>query len=50
VWSSELLVKTAVSMSVPVRGYLLGAARAFVLTSLAVSTRVGRVSGWGVQQ
>ncbi|HEY2020572.1 ABC transporter permease [Paraburkholderia sp.] len=42
VWSGELLVKTAVSMSVLVRGYLLGTACAFVLTSLAVSTRVGR--------
>jgi NitT/TauT family transport system permease protein len=42
VWSGELLQKTAVSMSVLLRGYLLGAALAFVLTSLAVSTRVGR--------
>ncbi|SAK90625.1 binding-protein-dependent transport system inner membrane protein [Caballeronia arationis] len=40
--SGELLQKTAVSMSVLLRGYLLGAACAFVLTSLAVSTRVGR--------
>ena len=42
VLSGELLQKTAVSMSVLLRGYLLGAALAFVLTSLAVSTRVGR--------
>jgi NitT/TauT family transport system permease protein len=42
VLSGELLQKTAVSMSVLLRGYLLGAACAFVLTSLAVSTRVGR--------
>ena len=40
--SGELLQKTAVSMSVLLRGYLLGLALAFVLTSLAVSTRVGR--------
>ena len=38
----ELLQKTAVSMSVLLRGYLLGVALAFVLTSLAVSTRLGR--------
>ena len=42
VWSGELLQKTAVSMSVLLRGYLLGAALAFLLTSLAVSTRLGR--------
>jgi NitT/TauT family transport system permease protein len=42
VLSGELLEKTAVSMSVLLRGYLLGAACAFVLTSLAVSTRAGR--------
>ncbi|WP_277182766.1 ABC transporter permease [Caballeronia sp. BR00000012568055] len=42
VLSGELLAKTAVSMSVLLRGYLLGAACAFVLTSLAVSTRAGR--------
>jgi NitT/TauT family transport system permease protein len=40
--SGELLQKTAVSMSVLLRGYLLGVAFAFVLTSLAVSTRIGR--------
>jgi NitT/TauT family transport system permease protein len=42
VLSGELLEKTAVSMSVLLRGYLIGAACAFVLTSLAVSTRAGR--------
>lgn len=40
--SGELLLKTAVSMSVLLRGYLLGVLLAFVLTSLAVSTRTGR--------
>jgi len=40
--SGELLQRTAVSMSVLLRGYLLGVACAFVLTSLAVSTRIGR--------
>jgi NitT/TauT family transport system permease protein len=40
--SGELLQKTAISMSVLLRGYLLGVACAFVLTSLAVSTRIGR--------
>jgi NitT/TauT family transport system permease protein len=40
--SGELLVKTAISMSVLLRGYALGVLFAFVLTSLAVSTRVGR--------
>jgi NitT/TauT family transport system permease protein len=42
VLSGELLEKTAVSMSMLIRGYLLGAACAFALTSLAVSTRAGR--------
>lgn len=42
VLSGELLQKTAISLSVLLRGYLLGAACAFVLTSLAVSTRIGR--------
>src|ERR1700712_2016668 len=42
VLSGELIVKTAVSMSVLLRGYLLGVALAFVLTSLAVSMRIGR--------
>lgn len=40
--SGELLQKTAVSLSVLLRGYLLGVVSAFLLTSLAVSTRVGR--------
>ncbi|TAL92896.1 MAG: ABC transporter permease [Paraburkholderia sp.] len=40
--SGELLQKTAVSLSVLLRGYLLGVVFAFLLTSLAVSTRVGR--------
>ncbi|WP_250493709.1 ABC transporter permease [Caballeronia sp. GAWG1-1] len=40
--SGELIDKVAISMSVLLRGYLLGAALAFVLTSLAVSTRIGR--------
>ncbi|MGS0894310.1 ABC transporter permease [Burkholderia stagnalis] len=40
--SGELLVKTAISMSVLLRGYALGVLCAFVLTSLAVSTRIGR--------
>jgi NitT/TauT family transport system permease protein len=42
IWSGELITKTAISMSVLIRGYLLGVALAFVLTSLAVSTRIGR--------
>ncbi|WP_250453760.1 ABC transporter permease [Caballeronia sp. ATUFL_M2_KS44] len=40
--SGELIEKVAISMSVLLRGYFLGAALAFVLTSLAVSTRIGR--------
>ncbi|WP_248322721.1 ABC transporter permease [Caballeronia sp. Sq4a] len=40
--SGELIAKTAISLSVLLRGYLLGAALAFALTSLAVSTRIGR--------
>ncbi|RQR53005.1 ABC transporter permease [Burkholderia sp. Bp9140] len=40
--SGELLVKTRISMSVLLRGYALGVLFAFVLTSLAVSTRIGR--------
>jgi NitT/TauT family transport system permease protein len=42
IWSGELIAKTAISLSVLLRGYLLGVALAFVLTSLAVSTRFGR--------
>jgi len=40
--SGELIAKTALSLSVLVRGYALGVALAFLLTSLAVSTRLGR--------
>jgi NitT/TauT family transport system permease protein len=40
--SGELLAKTANSLSVLVRGYALGVVSALVLTSLAVSTRIGR--------
>jgi NitT/TauT family transport system permease protein len=40
--SGELIAKVGISMSVLLRGYALGAALAFVLTSLAVSTRIGR--------
>jgi NitT/TauT family transport system permease protein len=40
--SGELLVKTAISMSVLLRGYLIGVVLAFALTSLAVSTQIGR--------
>jgi len=42
IWSGELIAKTAISMSVLIRGYLLGVVLAFALTSLAVSTRIGR--------
>jgi NitT/TauT family transport system permease protein len=42
VWSGELLAKTAISMSVLLRGYAPGVLLAFGLTSLAVSTRPGR--------
>jgi len=42
IWSGELLLRTAASMSVLIRGYAIGAVLAFVLTSLAVSTRLGR--------
>ncbi|KVX88200.1 ABC transporter permease [Burkholderia ubonensis] len=40
--SGELLVKTGISLSVLLRGYALGVVLAFALTSVAVSTRVGR--------
>jgi NitT/TauT family transport system permease protein len=40
--SGELLERTAVSLSVLVQGYLAGIVIAFVLTALAVSTRIGR--------
>ncbi|KVA16871.1 ABC transporter permease [Burkholderia ubonensis] len=40
--SGELLLKTGISLSVLLRGYALGVALAFALTSVAVSTRIGR--------
>ena len=40
--SGELLAHVAVSLSVLLQGYLAGIALAFVLTALAVSTRIGR--------
>ncbi|KWN08453.1 ABC transporter permease [Burkholderia ubonensis] len=40
--SGELLVKTGISLSVLLRGYALGVVFAFALTSVAVSTRIGR--------
>lgn len=40
--SGELLVKTGISLSVLLRGYAIGAVLAFALTSVAVSTRIGR--------
>jgi NitT/TauT family transport system permease protein len=40
--SGELLEKVQVSLAVLVQGYLAGIVLAFVLTALAVSTRVGR--------
>ncbi|GHU06758.1 ABC transporter permease [Betaproteobacteria bacterium] len=40
--SGELLVKMAISLSVLLKGYLLGIAAAFLITTLAVSTQTGR--------
>jgi len=40
--SGELLAKTAISLRVLLQGYVLGVLLAFGLTSLAVSTRLGR--------
>lgn len=40
--SGELLEKVAISLSVLVNGYLLGIVLAFLLTTLAVSTQLGR--------
>jgi len=40
--SGELVAKTAISLSVLLKGYVLGVALAFLLTSLAVSTQLGR--------
>lgn len=42
IWSGELIAKTAISLSVLLRGYAIGVVLAFALTSLAVSTRMGR--------
>ena len=40
--SGELLEKVRISLAVLVQGYLAGVALAFALTTLAVSTRIGR--------
>jgi len=40
--SGELLTRTVISLGVLVQGYLIGVALAFALTSLAVSTQLGR--------
>ncbi|YCH23952.1 ABC transporter permease [Pseudomonas sp. D1-3] len=40
--TGELLEKMAISLSVLVKGYLIGIVLAFLLTSLAVSTQLGR--------
>jgi NitT/TauT family transport system permease protein len=40
--SGELLVKARISLGVLLQGYLLGILAAFVLTTLAVSTQIGR--------
>ncbi|NNT95359.1 ABC transporter permease [Stutzerimonas nitrititolerans] len=40
--SGELLAKVAISLSVLVKGYLIGILLAFLLTTLAVSTQLGR--------
>lgn len=40
--SGELLEKVAISLSVLVKGYLIGIGLAFLLTTLAVSTQLGR--------
>lgn len=40
--SGELLSKVAISLNVLVKGYLLGIVLAFAMTSLAVSTQLGR--------
>ncbi|BEP95064.1 ABC transporter permease [Acidovorax sp. A79] len=40
--SGELIAKTAISLSVLLKGYLAGILGAFVLTTLAVSTQFGR--------
>jgi len=40
--SGELVAKTAISLQILLQGYAAGVALAFLLTSLAVSTRLGR--------
>ena len=40
--TGELLEKVAISLSVLIKGYLLGIGLAFLLTTLAVSTQLGR--------
>ena len=45
IWSGELIAKTAISMSVLIRGYLLGVALAFGLTVLTMAYAVGGISG-----
>ena len=40
--SGELIAKAGISISLLLQGYLLGAALAFALTALAVSSRLGR--------
>jgi len=40
--SGELLEKVGISLQVLIKGYLIGIAMAFVLTTLAVSTQLGR--------
>ncbi len=40
--SGELIAKTAISLAVLLKGYFAGIAGAFLLTTLAVSTRFGR--------
>lgn len=42
VGNGELVEKTAISLSVLVKGYLIGIGIAFLLTTLAVSTQLGR--------
>ena len=42
IFSGELIRNVAVSLGVLMQGYLAGIAAAFVLTSLAVSTQIGR--------
>jgi len=41
-WSGELLHRAGMSLAVLLRGYALGIVAAFVLTTLATSTRLGR--------